>query len=71
MSERECPKLTTGHDSTLGNWRLLCAAVFGEDGPSVKFFDDKIAEQGADEWVVADEGQMMYAVMSMERAVRE
>jgi hypothetical protein len=65
--ERTCPKLSTGQDSTLGNWRLLCAAVFGEDSPSVRYFDAKIEDQGADMWVVADEQQMMGLVFHMEK----
>ena len=65
--DRTCPKLSTGQDSTLGNWRLLCAAVFGKDSPSVRYFDAKIADQGADMWVVADEQQMMYVVLNAEK----
>lgn len=55
-------KLSTGDDSTLGNYRKLCAAVFGEQSGCTKFIDKKIAESknGADEEVIADESQMMY-----------
>jgi hypothetical protein len=53
-------KLSTGEDSTLGNYRKLSVAFFGEDSGAVKFLDAKIAEQGEDEEVVADEGQMVY-----------
>lgn len=55
-------KLTTGHDSTLGNYRALTVAVFGADSPAVAFLDDKIrvSRKGADEEVLADEGQMVY-----------
>lgn len=52
-------KLSTGDDSTLGNYRKLSAAVFGEDSNAVKFLDAKIAEQGADEEVVLDEANMI------------
>lgn len=37
-------KLSTGVDSTLGNYRDLANAFFGEDSPQVKFLDEKIAE---------------------------
>lgn len=53
------PMLSTGEPSTLGAWRDLSAAVFGEGSSPVKFLDGKIAEQGRDEIVVADERQML------------
>lgn len=34
-------KLSTGQDSTLGNYRDLSAAFFGEDSPQVKFLDER------------------------------
>jgi hypothetical protein len=64
LDERECPKLSLGIDSTLGNWRDLTASVFGEDSAAVTFWDDKISshDKGRDEWVLADEQQTLYAV---------
>lgn len=56
-------KLSTGQDSTLGEYRKLAAAVFGEDSGAVKFLDEKIKEQGEDEEVIADEGQVIYLLM--------
>ena len=38
----------------------MAVAVFGEDSPAVKFLDKKIEEQGENEEVIADEGQMVY-----------
>lgn len=61
-------KLSTGQDSTLGNYRDLSAVFFGEDSPQVKFLDEKIAADpnGRDGEVIADEGQMIYLLGSME-----
>ena len=49
-------KMSTGDDATLGNYRKMAAAVFGEDSKPVKFLDDKIAASpnGANEEVIAD-----------------
>ena len=54
-------KMSTGQDSTLGEYRKNAAAVFGEDSKAVEFLDKQIAESpdGADEEVLADEGQMI------------
>ncbi len=61
VPEQECPRLSLGIDSTLGNWRDLTAGIFGEDSAATKFWDDKIAshEKGRDEWVVSDEQQTL------------
>lgn len=58
-------KLSTGDDATLGNYRKMAAAVFGEDSKSVKFLDGKIKEQGEDEEVVATEDQMLLLLGTM------
>lgn len=57
-------KLSTGADSTLGEYRKLSAVVFGEDSGAVKFLDKKIAETNANEEVHADEQQMIYLLMA-------
>ena len=59
------PKLSTGHDSTLGNYRRLCAAFFGPDSKATAYIDQKIDEspKGVDEPVLADEGQMVMMLM--------
>ena len=61
-------KLSTGVDSTLGNYRDLASRVFGEDSPQVKFLDEKIAESpnGRAEEVIADEGQVLYLLVNLE-----
>lgn len=60
-------KLSTGQDSTLGNYRDLAAAFFGESSPQVKFLDEKIADDpdGRDGEVMVDEGPMIYLLGSM------
>ncbi|MFM5312156.1 hypothetical protein ACET9Q_12825 [Aeromonas caviae] len=52
-------KLSTGQDSTLGNYRKMAAAVFGEDSKAVQFLNKKIAESpnGEDEEVIVEESQ--------------
>ena len=54
-------KLSTGDDSTLGNYRKLATAVFDQDSKAVKFLDNKIKDspQGENEEVLADETQMV------------
>lgn len=58
-------KLSTGDDSTLGNWKKLAVPFFGEEHPAVKFLDSKIDEQGEDEEVVVDESQFINALWNM------
>ncbi|MEE1914659.1 hypothetical protein ACET9R_18835 [Aeromonas veronii] len=52
-------KLSTGQDSTLGNYRIMAVAVFGQDSKAVAFLDKKIAESpnGVDEEVIVEESQ--------------
>lgn len=52
-------KLSTGQDSTLGNWYKMCAAFFGENTAPTKFIKNKMDEQGEDTEVIADEGQLL------------
>lgn len=61
-------KLSVGVDSTLGNYRDLSAAFFGEDSLQVKFLDDKIAAStaGRDEEVIAAESQMLQLLLVMD-----
>lgn len=58
-------KLSTGADSTLGNWYSLCVAVFGKDSAPSLFVAEKIAKQGSDEEVITDEGQLLAALGAM------
>uniref|UniRef100_A0A6M3IV21 Uncharacterized protein n=1 Tax=viral metagenome TaxID=1070528 RepID=A0A6M3IV21_9ZZZZ len=59
-------KLSTGDDATLGNYRKLAVAVFGE-GKATKFLDDKIqaSPNGEQEEVLADERQMVHLLGTM------
>lgn len=54
----ECP-------ATLGEYRDMCLALSSEDSQAVKFLDDKIAEQGRDEKVIAADSQMRMMLMPM------
>ncbi len=60
-------KLSTGQDSTLGEYRKLAVAFLGEDSEAVKFLDEKIAESsnGEKEEVIAAESQMLYLLFNM------
>lgn len=58
-------KLSVGLDSTLGSYRELSRLTFGEDSKAVAYLDKKIAEQGADEEVIADESQMLALLASI------
>ena len=60
-------KLSTGDDSTLGNYRRLASASFGESSEAVHYLDRKIAgsPHGADEEVIADESQMVQLLGTM------
>lgn len=58
-------KLSTGADSTLGEYRKLASVFFG--AKAVAFIDEKIKEssRGADEPVVAAESQMVYLLANL------
>lgn len=58
-------KLSTGDESTLGNWIAMCTIVFGPDSPATKFLIGKANEQGIDQEVVADEGQLIQVLASL------
>ncbi len=58
-------KLSTGDDSTLGNYRKLAAIFFGEESKAVKFLDQKIKEGSEDDEVIADERQMVLLLGTM------
>lgn len=55
-------KMSTGDDATLGNYRKIAVALFGEGNKAVKFLDDRIADSpnGENEEVIAAESQMVY-----------
>ena len=58
-------KLSTGDNSTLGNYRKLASVIFGEKSTAVKFLDKKIEEQGENEEVIQDETQMIYLLANL------
>lgn len=62
-------KLSTGEDSTLGNYLKLAKLVFGENGNAVKFLEAKIAESpnGEAEEVISDETQMVYLLIGIDQ----
>lgn len=59
------PVISTGEPSTLKTYRAIAAALTGEQSDAVKFFDEKIKDQGPDERVIATESQVIYLIMSM------
>lgn len=61
--------LSIGLPSTLGSYKKLCGVFFGEDSAQYEFIESKIIQSpnGEDEEVVADESQMMYLLMSMDK----
>jgi hypothetical protein len=60
-------KMSTGQDSTLGNYRQMALLFFGEDSGAVEYLDQLIAESpnGADEEVIADEEQVVGLLFSL------
>lgn len=62
-------KLSTGQDSTLGNWLNLSRLVFGENSPASKFLESKIHESpdGENGEVLADEGQLLNVLVHMHK----
>jgi len=61
------PKLSTGDDSTLGNYRKLAVALLGENTPATQFLDKKILDSpnGVNEIVVAIESLMLMVLINM------
>ncbi len=60
-------KLSTGADSTLGNWIDLCLVSFGKESKATKFLEAKMknSPNGKEEEVLADESQLLYALMQI------
>jgi hypothetical protein len=60
--------ISTGHPSTLGTYRMLASALWGEDSQAVAYLDDRISESpnGANEGVIADETQMLILLGQVE-----
>ena len=57
-------KLSTGANSTLGEYRKLCVMFFGVRSHATKYFDRLIKESpnGENEEVITEESQMLYLV---------
>jgi hypothetical protein len=55
------PVLSTGEPSNLKTWYAIAKAVGGPR--MIKMFEDKVAEQGEDEIVCSDEGQLLNAII--------
>jgi hypothetical protein len=55
-------KMSTGQDSTLGEYRKMAKIFFGEESAAITFLDKKITESpnGKDEEVIAAESQMVH-----------
>lgn len=66
-------KLSTGQDSTLGNWISLSTIVFGEESEAVKFLKKKAEDSpnGFQEEVIADEVQLITLLANMEEFYSE
>lgn len=60
-------KLSTGANSTLGEYRKLCVIFFGEDSHATKYFDKLIKESpnGENEEVITEESQMILLVSQL------
>ena len=65
------PKLTTGHDSTLGNYKLLSVPLFGPESKAIEYLDQKIAKYGPDEPVLQDERQMLQLLCAIHEGVAD
>jgi hypothetical protein len=61
-------KLSTGADSTLGNWKKLWEVTFGP-GPALDYLNRKIRESpdGENEEVITSEYNMMLALITMQK----
>jgi hypothetical protein len=60
-------KLSTGDDSTLGTYKKLASAIFGENSKAVEFLNEKIKSDpdGENGEVIADEGQMINLLLNL------
>jgi hypothetical protein len=65
----DAPTLSSGEPSTLGVWLTKYVALFGTNTKGAKFLYGKIAEQGEDQAVLADEGQFLNALLSMDAII--
>ena len=59
------PTISTGEPSTLKTYRKMSAILTGEDSAATKMLDEKIKDQGENEIVITDEGQMLFLIINM------
>mgnify|MGYP003386432083 CR=1 FL=1 len=61
------PVLSTGQESRLGVWHSLSKATFGAESKATLYLEEMIAghQAGADEIVLANEGQFLIALMKI------
>lgn len=60
------PILSTGQESTIGNWIDLSSAVFGHDSKQVEFLKSLVTEEsGLDGLILADETQMLHVLANI------
>ena len=55
---------------TLGDYRKVAMLLFGQESGATKFLNDRIVAQGEDEEVLADESQMIYLLVQMDKETR-
>ncbi len=55
---------------TLKYHLAMATAIFGSDSPAVAFLKDKVAEQGEDAEVIADESQLIAALFAIHNGSR-
>ena len=60
-------KLSNGKDSTLGEYKKIAIALFGENSKPVNFLNEKIIDQGENEEVLADERQMLNLLFNLRK----
>lgn len=60
-------KLSTGQDSTLGNWIELSSGVFGKDSEATKFLVKKANDspKGLNTEVISDEVQLLMVLTKL------
>lgn len=62
-------RLSSGHPSTLGAYKMLVTLHVGKDSPSAKYLEEMIqkAPNGVGEEVLADESQMINMLMALDQ----
>lgn len=65
--------MSTGKDSTLGNYLEMAELFFGKDSGAVKFLNETIdkSPNGVDEEVIVNEGQMILLLAEQNKKISE